>query len=186
MTCYFGCFRCRWLQTTIFTGYGRIGALPRKHCRADSRLAPSQWETSLQSNAVSHWLGANLQSALHCHSHRQNWLQLVAWRNTKRGISCMWPSCPTTMDHNWQRASSSRHLLNVVERRALPRIDWAFFELEVPSWGNHPPILNISANSCRRWVTVLCLKWHTFNMRNRKDWTTWNICTAKEFSSRNI
>ena len=27
---------------------------------ADSRLASSQWETSLQSNAVSHWLGANL------------------------------------------------------------------------------------------------------------------------------
>ena len=35
-------------------------------CRADSRLAPSQWETSLQSNAVSHWLGANLESALWC------------------------------------------------------------------------------------------------------------------------
>ena len=32
--------------------------------RADSRLAPSQWETSLQSNAVSHWLGAILVSAL--------------------------------------------------------------------------------------------------------------------------
>ena len=32
--------------------------------RADSRLAPSQWETSLQSNAVSHWLGANLESSL--------------------------------------------------------------------------------------------------------------------------
>ena len=32
--------------------------------RADPRLAPSQWETSLQSNAVSHWLGANLESAL--------------------------------------------------------------------------------------------------------------------------
>ena len=27
--------------------------------RADVRLAPSQWETSLQSNAVSHWLGAS-------------------------------------------------------------------------------------------------------------------------------
>ena len=27
---------------------------------ADSRLARSQWETSLQSNAVSHWLGAKL------------------------------------------------------------------------------------------------------------------------------
>ena len=32
--------------------------------RADFRLAPSQRETSLQSNAVSHWLGANLESAL--------------------------------------------------------------------------------------------------------------------------
>ena len=32
--------------------------------RADSRLAPSQWQTSLQSNAVSHWLDANLESAL--------------------------------------------------------------------------------------------------------------------------
>ena len=34
-----------------------------KH-RADSRLVPSQWETSLQNNAVSHWLGTNLESAL--------------------------------------------------------------------------------------------------------------------------
>ena len=33
--------------------------------RADSRLMPSQWETLLQSNAVSHWLGANLRSALY-------------------------------------------------------------------------------------------------------------------------
>ena len=32
--------------------------------KADSRLAPCQWETSLQSNAVSHRLGANLESAL--------------------------------------------------------------------------------------------------------------------------
>ena len=33
-------------------------------CRADSRHALSQWETSLQSNAPSHWLAANLASAL--------------------------------------------------------------------------------------------------------------------------
>ena len=31
--------------------------------RADSRLVPSQWETSLQSNGISHWLGVNLESA---------------------------------------------------------------------------------------------------------------------------
>ena len=42
--------------------------------RDDSRLAPSQWETSLQSNAVSHWLGANLESALYvvCHWQMQD------------------------------------------------------------------------------------------------------------------
>ena len=32
--------------------------------RADSRLAPSQWERALQSKAVSHWLSANLESAM--------------------------------------------------------------------------------------------------------------------------
>ena len=40
------------------------GWLPCKIFRTDSRLAPRQWETSLHSNAVSHWLGANLESAL--------------------------------------------------------------------------------------------------------------------------
>ena len=32
--------------------------------RADSRFAPSQWETALFCNDVSHWLGTNLESAL--------------------------------------------------------------------------------------------------------------------------
>ena len=35
------------------------------HTRVDSRLAPSQWETLLQSNGISLWLGTNLESALH-------------------------------------------------------------------------------------------------------------------------
>ena len=34
------------------------------YIRADSRLAASQWETSLQTNTVSYSLGANLESAL--------------------------------------------------------------------------------------------------------------------------
>ena len=37
---------------------------PCKETRAGSRLVPSQWETSLRSNGVSHWLGANLESAV--------------------------------------------------------------------------------------------------------------------------
>ena len=32
--------------------------------RADSRFASSQWETALLCNDVSHWLDANLESAL--------------------------------------------------------------------------------------------------------------------------
>ena len=37
--------------------------------RADSRFAPSQWETALLCIAVSHWLGANLSSALYLYAH---------------------------------------------------------------------------------------------------------------------
>ena len=37
-----------------------------KQCRADSRFALSQWEMALLCNDVSHWLGANLESALQC------------------------------------------------------------------------------------------------------------------------
>ena len=33
--------------------------MPRGCCRADSRFAPSQWETALLCNDVSHWLGAS-------------------------------------------------------------------------------------------------------------------------------
>ena len=33
--------------------------------KTDSRFAPSQWETALLCNDVSHWLGANLESALY-------------------------------------------------------------------------------------------------------------------------
>ena len=40
--------------------------LTQYQCRSDARLASSQWETSLQSKAVSHWLGSNLESALQC------------------------------------------------------------------------------------------------------------------------
>ena len=45
--------------------------------RTESRFAPSQWETSLQSNAVPHWLDANQESALQ--SYEQPWR---LWANT--------------------------------------------------------------------------------------------------------
>ena len=55
------------VKTTEEQGHWRLDASKRLngwYHRADFRLAHSQWETSLQSNTVSQWLGANLESAL--------------------------------------------------------------------------------------------------------------------------
>ena len=42
--------------------------------RDQSRYTPSQWETSLQCNDVSHWLGAYLDWSWLCHEQPQRWL----------------------------------------------------------------------------------------------------------------
>ena len=47
-------------QTQIYKGLTDCQPHTLWYYRADSRPAPSQWETSLQSNTVSNWLGANL------------------------------------------------------------------------------------------------------------------------------
>ena len=41
--------------------------------RADSSFAPSQWGTALLCNDLSHWLGANLESALHVPCRESSW-----------------------------------------------------------------------------------------------------------------
>ena len=46
---------------------------PRRRIRADSRFAPSQWETALLCNDVSHWLGTGLESALRMHTWLVEW-----------------------------------------------------------------------------------------------------------------
>ena len=52
------------------------------HHRADSRFAPSQWETALFCNDISHWLGASLESALYqivfMHNLNSTW-KLLYW-----------------------------------------------------------------------------------------------------------
>ena len=50
--------------------FHRIWIAGQKHVSetgpwADSRFLASQWQTSLESNTVPHWLGPNLESALH-------------------------------------------------------------------------------------------------------------------------
>ena len=61
----------------------------RSYTSADSRLAPNQWETSLPSNAVSHWLGANLESALYTMSH----MIFTWWHHDMEMLSALWPLC---------------------------------------------------------------------------------------------
>ena len=57
---------------------GALRCISEDHIfRADSRLVPSQWVTSLQSNAISHWLGTNLESALYI--DKSGLGQVMAW-----------------------------------------------------------------------------------------------------------
>ena len=61
--------------------------------RADSRFAFSQWETALLCNDVSHWLGANLQSALCCRSACLEHVMDFCWKMMESGIiMCMRPA----------------------------------------------------------------------------------------------
>ena len=63
-----------WHHELITQSYNEIIArcneIPIYTHRADSRFAPSQWETALLCNDISHWLGTNLDSALHTQSTR--------------------------------------------------------------------------------------------------------------------
>ena len=43
---------------------GRLHVVGDDDLRADFRFVPSEWETALLCNGVSHWLGASLESAL--------------------------------------------------------------------------------------------------------------------------
>ena len=45
--------------------------------RAYSGLARSQWEMSLQSNTVSHWLGANLESVMQFQTSELLWIVII-------------------------------------------------------------------------------------------------------------
>ena len=56
--------------------------------RADSSFTPSQWETALLCNNVSHWLGTNLESAM-WHKHAESDIYLV--RYEVHSLRYPWP-----------------------------------------------------------------------------------------------
>ena len=88
--------------------------------RADSRLAPSQWETSLRSNTVSHWLGANPESALWYEKGYRGvpvWKQYITADPIKlSSIHCNQPSLLTVSPFFPSWALSSLLIFNVIRK----------------------------------------------------------------------
>ena len=101
--------------------------------RADSRLMPGQWETALQSNAVSHWLGTNLESsslqisepfglpddytALHEANKNSHFPKLAMSLDGQIGIlSCISWIC------NWQLCSAGDGTTAEFENTQLPEL----------------------------------------------------------------
>ena len=96
--------RVNWQETKIWISLGKcqrdmplllniyelqLWSCPSIWCRANSRFAPSQWETALLCNDVSHWLDASLESAMIVHretaTKRDGWISvsvIEGWRRT--------------------------------------------------------------------------------------------------------
>ena len=66
-----------------------------RHYRADSRFAPSQWETALLCNDVSHWLGARIDDV-----RPRKWPRPATnlWQTTQMSILHIWPLCQYQID----------------------------------------------------------------------------------------
>ena len=60
----YGITRPQWVNLSRH-GDAYVHEWTRSYLRADSRFAPSQWQTVLLCSNVSHWLGTNLESALY-------------------------------------------------------------------------------------------------------------------------
>ena len=69
---------------------------------ADSRFAPSQWETILLCNDVSHWLGANQESTPH-----ERYDEQLIHADTLHSDRLWWARCPTKCQYNVESVSMS-------------------------------------------------------------------------------
>ena len=96
--------------------------------RVDSRFARSQWETSLQGNAVVHWLGANLETALSIYqqiypAENAN-MELVRWIPVflcSGEILHVWDvSCPTSNNSIVNKIWMSYHCRCVSRSHKVP------------------------------------------------------------------
>ena len=90
------------------------------YIRANFRLAPSQWETSLQSNTVSHWLGANLESTLYTIC----WWRIITVGQRKKVTAVTFFRCPTVIMNwnntaHWLKSNGIKTWNNLISTMAL-------------------------------------------------------------------
>ena len=62
----------------LLVGHHQVTFVVSVKSRADSMLASSHWETLLQSNTVSHWLGTNLELALQSLASSVKFMQFIS------------------------------------------------------------------------------------------------------------
>ena len=100
-----------WMLST--ETFSRVNISPRRS-RTDSMFAPSQWETALLCNDVSHWLSANLESALRSIADSKylcrnfGFISHRCWANGLYSLGCAWPLIGKYTTH-----SSVFHVINV-------------------------------------------------------------------------
>ena len=137
------------------------------YIRADSRLAPSQWETSLQSNTVYHWLDAKLESALFMYQRTgPSSPQLMACRMF--GAKSLLE--PTIATHNW-----SKEALSVNITRIVAIVDWSCYScpsldgglvkpvsilVHFRAWmSNSTPVFQVDLVTANSLIQLWCFLW---------------------------
>ena len=153
-------------QGMVFVRAGTLNS-----SRADSRFAPSQWETVLLCNDVSHWLGTSLKSAL------LKWLGTQFWLLLQTHIT----SGPIL---GFRPANERRHYKvtpSLIGRAQTSNQPWTWYLLT-----NYPQLSAVSQSCQRQSVVVLSVSFSVFLWTGglvRTARIPWMIKTHKLFYS---
>ena len=134
---------------SIFIGSARRSMLKENIVvRADSRFAPSQWETALLCNNVSHWLGASLESALEVVVWF--WVSLILFLPSKamQHRKCWWQkgeSCPGGRYWNYYPGALSLTHWPLVNLDAILKNQFSILFL---CWGSAELLMLIPSGEC--------------------------------------
>ena len=115
--------------------------------RTDSRFAPKQWKTSLQSIAVSHWLGTNLESVL----------KLAQGHISSHVYTCKYPShVRISFNCIWIEHTYDMEKPNTCHKRPVTqRYDVFFIYVWINGWVNNREAGELRRRHAHYEVTVM-------------------------------